>query len=78
MVRVQLVGETRELRNIGCPGGPRLRDERVDLLVADVDAAKLVERKLVAGTQAQDLAVDQQIEALQLVREVPGHQPASG
>jgi len=47
-----------------------LADEAVHLLVADVEAAELVERESVGGPQAQDLPVQQKVEPPQFFAQV--------
>src|SRR5436305_5222163 len=52
----------------GCGG--RGGDQGIHLLVADVEAAELVERQLIAGAQPPDLASEQRIEARQQLAQI--------
>ncbi len=53
----------RERGGIGCVRVVGMfGDQRIDLGVADVEAAELVERELIGRTKPQDLTVNQQVQ----------------
>ena len=73
----RLIARARKLvENFG--GARHPSNERVHLLVADVEAAELIERETIARAQTKDLAMQEDVEALEFVIEVSIDQGASG
>ena len=48
----------------------KLSDEGVHLLIADIEAAELIEGQLIGSSQTQDLPVQQQIQPMQFGMQV--------
>ena len=53
-------------------------NERVHLLVTDIKAAELIEREVITRAQTKDLAMQEDVEALEFVTEVLINHGASG